>query len=162
MPNYRAESTRCTALTRSGKFCDERKTLPDAPFPICIEHAALLLRYLKSYMPNAMDDRIILMGQAAVEERERLAPVRERRERESVVYYVQVGQHIKVGYTSDLPSRMRAYPPMRRLLATEPGGPVLEKQRHAQFANDLRHGNEWFHPSPALLAHINRLRQAAA
>jgi hypothetical protein len=44
-----------------------------------------------------------------------------------------------------------------QVMAIEPGSFALERRRHAQFAADRAvetPGTEWFHPSPALLAHL--------
>ena len=76
-----------------------------------------------------------------------------------VVYYLRVGQLIKIGYTSDLPQRLRAYPPDTLVLATEPGDMSLEQQRHRQFSWHRVAGREWFDPAPPLLRHINSLRE---
>lgn len=77
----------------------------------------------------------------------------------TIVYYLRVGDLIKIGQTSDLPSRLASYPPNAALLATEPGErDILEAERHAQFASTRAHRREWFHPSAALIEHINNLR----
>jgi hypothetical protein len=55
----------------------------------------------------------------------------------TVVYYVRLdGNRIKIGYTSDLPTRMRAFRVKREsVLAIEPGGQKVETSRHRRFAN---------------------------
>ncbi|TFV90405.1 GIY-YIG nuclease family protein [Blastococcus sp. CT_GayMR16] len=76
------------------------------------------------------------------------------------VFYIRVGQLIKIGQTVDIASRLRAYPPNAVLLATEIGEHrELEAERHRQFRLDHAHRREWFHPSAALIAHINSLRE---
>jgi hypothetical protein len=74
-----------------------------------------------------------------------------------VVYYIRVGELIKIGYTRDLDQRLRAYPPDAELLATEIGNELIEQAGHAQFGDLLAARAEWFHPGPALLAHIEAL-----
>lgn len=73
---------------------------------------------------------------------------------EGVVYYMRINGRIKIGYTSDLTKRSRAYPPDTELLAVEPGGRDLEHQRHVQFARYLDRGREWFTEGPLLVEHI--------
>jgi hypothetical protein len=162
VPDFIAQSTRCTALTNKGNFCDY-ESLPDAPFPICIKHASLLLRYLNSHMPDGVDDRIILAARAFDQAKDQQAE-RRRYGAEPVgqVYYLQVGKLIKIGYTENLTRRLGEYPPDARVLAVEPGNRATERRRHEQFAEDLEHGYEWFAPSPVLLTHIRRLRAATA
>lgn len=151
----------CTAQKDSGAFCD-KPSLPDAPFPICLKHAARLMAFLDDAMPRDHDDRLIVAWRSLEQQRHSKAERKRLSPAVDVVYYVQVGEHIKIGYSSNLPSRMRAYPPTSRLLAYEMGGVGLEAQRHQQFAADLVAGREWFAPSPALLAHIRALKEQAA
>lgn len=157
MPYRNPEATRCTAVGSNGKFCNN-ESLPDAPFPICLTHAADVLRYLRSYMPQGIAEIGMAAAEGIEQQRERDAERRRRKPRTDVVYYVQVGRHIKIGTTTSLASRMRAYPPDSRLLAYEPGDGELERQRHREFTADLSMGREWFEPSATLLAHINRVR----
>lgn len=72
-----------------------------------------------------------------------------------VIYYARTCCRIKIGFTADVNARMRQLSP-DELLATEPGTFHIEAKRHRQFAADRIRG-EWFHPSPALLAHIRAL-----
>lgn len=77
-----------------------------------------------------------------------------------VVYYLRRGDHIKIGYTTDLARRMKVLRP-DELLAVEPGNLSLEMGRHHQFASSqVEHpdGHEWFDPTPDLLVHIERMR----
>lgn len=79
-----------------------------------------------------------------------------------VVYYLELHNgNIKIGYTTDLRSRLAA---LRysgdNLLATEPGGRPVELLRHGQF-DALRVGRrEEFRPGDTLLAHIAKLSPA--
>lgn len=79
----------------------------------------------------------------------------------SVVYYLQVGDLVKIGHTSNLQRRMMGYPPGSVLLATEPGGHATELARHAGFADLLAGRREWFHPGPLLMEHITALASRA-
>lgn len=67
--------------------------------------------------------------------------VRERRQRDSVVYYVRVDEgRVKIGYTHNIRTRLgqlRLTPD--RVLALEPGGRETERERHAQFRSDRIH-----------------------
>lgn len=73
------------------------------------------------------------------------------------VYYVRVGDLIKIGYSSDVRRRLKAYPPDSVLLAVEPGPSSVEGERHGEFRAFLERGREWFRPSRQLLAHIEAL-----
>lgn len=71
-----------------------------------------------------------------------------------VVYYLRLGDLIKVGFTVDLAARLRDYPPHAHVLATEPGTKTLERQRHHELRHSLNLGREWFARSDEVLAHI--------
>lgn len=86
----------------------------------------------------------------------------ERREETDVVYYIRVGELIKVGTTSDLPKRMMAYPPNAELLVTETGSYDRETQRIVEFTEYLAGRREWFHPGPRLMDHIDTLRRVGS
>ena len=75
---------------------------------------------------------------------------------EDLVYYILFGSRIKIGITSSLRSRLDALPRGVRVLATEPGGRVVERERHKQFA-DCRVGGEWFRMARPLLVHVANL-----
>lgn len=77
--------------------------------------------------------------------------------RVGVVYYVEVGSHIKIGWTSDLAKRMRSYPPNSRLLACHPGLRTDERDIHRKFVLWRSHGAEWYVLAPILLDHIKRV-----
>jgi len=83
----------------------------------------------------------------------------ERQQTPGVIYYLQVEDLIKIGFTRDLHGRLRAYPPMARLLATHPGTFQLEGQMHKKFAHHLADRKEWFTVHVALLEHIERVRK---
>lgn len=70
------------------------------------------------------------------------------------VYYIRMGDVIKIGYAKDVARRMRAYPPSAMLLAAHPGTPAVERDMHKRFSADLDRGREWFRESEALVAHI--------
>lgn len=151
--------TACTAQREDGSFCDG-PSISDAPFPICIRHAGQLYSFIRGRFDdvaadsNASLDVFVHLASRTNEQRGRnFDPAK------AVVYYVQIGEHIKIGCTVNLKSRMAAYPPTRRLLATEPGYEAEEAQRHTEFAEYRDMGREWFRPGPDLVAHINKLRR---
>ena len=75
------------------------------------------------------------------------------------VYYARIGRNIKIGYATDVKTRMTSYPPETDLLAVEPGSYELESARLAQFSDALVWGNEWFHPTTELKKHIADIRR---
>ena len=81
-----------------------------------------------------------------------------------VVYYIDMGDAIKIGTSSNFLSRIRQHglPGMRgkdKVLALEFGSFELEKQRHREFAHLRVDTTEMFTIAPDLLAHIDELRR---
>jgi len=77
-----------------------------------------------------------------------------------VVYYMRIGNRVKIGWSSNLPSRLATINP-EELMTTEPGNQGLERARHDQF-KDLRTHGEWFRLEEPLVAHIEEMRRAEA
>lgn len=83
-----------------------------------------------------------------------------------VVYYLERidrPMQIKIGTTKDLRTRIRELGARGRtvtLLATEPGGVVIERRRHEQFA-DLRLDGEWFSARSPLVEWVEHLKVLA-
>jgi hypothetical protein len=154
----------CTAQARDGSFCDAA-TIEDAPFPICIEHAAAVLQFLRGYIEYfesaPLELRLLALDKTHVVEKNEAKMAEKQRAPHELIYYLQVGALIKIGYTARLKQRLAAYPPDSRLLAFEPGNMGLEERRHRQFSAHLKHGKEWFKPAPELIEHINKLRKLA-
>lgn len=77
----------------------------------------------------------------------------------SVVYYIRIGDHVKIGFTSGIAERLvnlRVDPDA--LLAVEPGWRETEHERHVQFAAERQGKRENFNPSRRLMAHISVMR----
>lgn len=158
-------SLTCTVQRSSGEFCDAPSE-EDVPFPICGQHAAQLYRWVRQSMGDFRNDRTFMLWHTLVEkpkwEQEQEAKKRrEKLHRDPLVYYVQIGEHVKIGFTENLKQRLAAYPPNKRLLATETGTRAVEGQRLLKFREYLAMGNEWFHPGAKLIEHINALRVAS-
>lgn len=126
--------------------------------PLCFGHAEIVRRMVVRehervaalWSPRRRDDREA--AEAAVAEE-----ARKERERSEVIYYAQIGGHIKIGWTGRLEQRMRSYPPNTTLLAVHPGTREDEKLLHRKFKVHLSHGNEWYPLVPVILDHIKRV-----
>ncbi len=120
---------------------------------MCVHHIAEIMRFVHSTTVMSTPEQI--EDDAA---RKKLADEEEAAREAGVVYYVRVGELVKIGTTRRrIQTRMGTLPPDRQLLATEPGGPILERARHLQFQH-LRFNGEWFIPAPELWRHITAVR----
>jgi hypothetical protein len=76
-----------------------------------------------------------------------------------VVYYMRVGNRVKIGTSVRLSERMKAINP-EELMTTEFGGIDVERRRHEEFKLLRTHG-EWFKLEGPLVEHIDKLRAEA-
>lgn len=83
-----------------------------------------------------------------------------RREASEVVYYMRIGNRVKIGWSRNLPKRLATINP-EELMVTEPGNSILERVRHDQFSALHTHG-EWFRLEQPLTDHITELREIDA
>lgn len=135
----------------------EASAVEGIKYPICHRHAVGIYRELQALIESADVDAI--EGQLAEDERRIVWAVDAVKRSQSVVYYLDFGDRVKIGYTTSLAERLvglRAN--ADQVLATERGGHGLENQRHAEFAH-LRIGRrEDFRKGPNLMEHIANLR----
>jgi hypothetical protein len=81
----------------------------------------------------------------------------------SIVYYIRFGAFVKIGTTTNLKQRVASLKVAQsdyEVLATEPGGKDLERERHKQFSGCRQPRSELFAPIPALQDHIRSLQAA--
>lgn len=159
-------SQHCTVENPQGRFCDA-PAFEGMPFPICKKHAMRLAAAMWSQARRELavgrvkdDETRQELEQIDIRSAARRAEERAKTASE-VVYYVALGKHIKIGYTTNIEIRMRAYV-TGDLLVTEAGGRSLELKRHREFAEYLDVGHEWFLRGPRLIAHIDTLTEAGS
>lgn len=73
-----------------------------------------------------------------------------------VVYYLRLGESVKIGTTFNPRQRFAALP-HDEVLAFERGDRSLEQQRHREFAADRLGTSEWFGLTRRLRTHIRRV-----
>ena len=74
-----------------------------------------------------------------------------------VVYYMRIGNRVKIGTSYDIKKRLSVINP-EELMVTEDGSYDLERMRHKQF-KELRTHGEWFRLEDPLTSHIEMLRR---
>lgn len=93
-----------------------------------------------------------------IEHHARRIRIEEEKAQRAIVYYMRLGNLVKIGWTTNLDSRRADLNP-QEVMATEPGGREVERERHKQFA-DLRIHGEWFSLESPLVEWIDRLKPA--
>ena len=152
-------------------ICGIRDCIHDGGFqntPMCEEHAWQVWATL-SAVKDYDDER-----QAAREDLEQYEAhmaAEERKKQEALeatwktgrwiepgwVYYLLVGDRIKIGFTKDIHQRLKQYPPNSELLAAHPGTPKVEREMHHKFLHLLANGREWFTVSDEIMQHIEKV-----
>lgn len=138
--------------------------------PLCEDHAWLAYEALRRETVESEAREISRLQWIAWDEEDRLKKEEQDRANSErwknqtsieagFIYYLRVGDLIKIGYTRSIPDRLKAYPPHSTLLATHPGTLKVERQMHHKFLHQLKQGREWFEPAEDLLAHIESVKQ---
>ena len=134
--------------------CDKvRRRIPDVPLdetPLCSMHLSKAAAVHR--LAAALD--LEHMGLVTRVKRENAAPKPKPEPTPGWVYFLQSGGHIKIGWTSNLEQRMRAYPPGSQLLAVQPGTRRDEAATHRRFAVHRTHGREWYPLAADLVRYI--------
>jgi hypothetical protein len=137
--------------------------------PLCYYHADLITdavferrgataeRWREMMKPGSYTNEVQKRDKAARHIRQLEKADEFRGDMPGFVYYLRVGERIKVGYSVDVKRRMRQYPPGCTLLAVEPGDRDLERKRHQQFRGSLLDGREWFRPTPDLMELVDEV-----
>ena len=130
--------------------------LPHNPAtPVCHKHGTEIGRVFY----DVVDREHRLAREAHHEAREQKRPPEMRKGGREVVYYVRIGDYVKIGYTRRLQERIRQLrASFDDLLAVEDGDRALETQRHQEFRGlRLDRRRENFAPGEALIRHIEAL-----
>lgn len=128
-----------------------------------ISHAAEILRSFGFSMDDPeIQLRAVMWGRREYHRVERLGmpSMRIKADRYveiegAVVYYMRVGNRVKIGWTTNLQKRVNSLMP-EEVLAVEQGGSTVEMKRHEQF-DHLRTAREWFRYEDPLVTHIASL-----
>lgn len=72
------------------------------------------------------------------------------------IYYLRIGDSIKVGYASKLLSRLRSYPPGAEFLYAHRGTKTDEKVAHSMLYLWRCAGREWFEDRPEVTDYIEK------
>ena len=143
--NARSAHTQLQRELDRAECCNPRceaKPDPDMKIPLCDTCARGVYRDVSATMLSAV----------------RHGTPRQTRDIAGVVYFILLGDRIKIGYTTDLDARMRVIP-HEEVLGTIPGTMRDERMYHAKFAKHRTTG-EWFKDCPDIRDYI-RAHKAA-
>ena len=153
------QKTPCIAIYESGRKC-KGYVLNGTPVALCYEHAFQVYLDMHGRMAGEMKGYFERLRRAELNIPLVAPEVTKAYEEQSQVYYIRIGEWIKIGYTANMRQRinsLRVEP--KDILATEPGGRAKERERHLQFANIRQGRRENFERTADLLTHIARVRR---
>jgi hypothetical protein len=129
--------------------CDEPSV--DESVPLCqLHHLAAWRTFEKMALWPLQEVRRAILDRPPSAPRP--APDRPNRETVGLVYFLRLGNRVKIGFTRNIGSRL-AVLPHDEVLGVAVGGFADEKRCHDAFAH-LRTTGEWFKAEPDLLAFI--------
>lgn len=162
---------RCTAQLGNGDFCDA-PSMPDAPFPVCLDHARQAYSYVGDFIQEIVTGRKrsarAQQPAAKTAEPESRTPPTMTPEPglPGGVYFIQCGDLIKIGASANIARRLKAYPPNAEILLllehSQPDAFRLEQELHIHFRKHRAGRHEWYHVAQPILDYIEEAKRAAA
>jgi hypothetical protein len=149
----------CLAISPEGVACT-KTAYHLAPVALCFNHAFTV--YLSIHGEISSNLKRVHDEMAIAEMGPTLQGVATKAayEEQSQVYYVRIGDYIKIGFTRNMTERLKSLRvDASDVMATEPGGRDKERERHEQFADIRRGRKENFERTPELLTHIAKVRR---
>lgn len=67
------------------------------------------------------------------------------------IYFIELDDKIKVGWTSNLENRLKSYPPHAQVVVSYPGTRADERDLHRTLKTELAVGREWYGRTPLVL-----------
>lgn len=146
MPRYIGAAERSggpsTYLECAFSGCN-RPLITEFDFPLCSKHCRTVYLTVRDMLANATPEAVVHYPNG------RAKPLASKRI--GTVYFARIGEHIKIGYTTNLKERMSHL--HAELLATMPGTMGTERALHAKFGALWVRG-ELFRPGQGLLDYI--------
>jgi hypothetical protein len=132
---------------------------PELDVALCFQHALTVFDRMAKHASDpavihALADLQELKEQRIQAEREAAKAARLAR-RDGEIYFVQIGDLIKVGWTRDLFPRLKHYGASAVLLAHYPATRDDETYLHRNLKPARAKGREWYHDAPAVRRYIN-------
>ncbi|WP_343466367.1 GIY-YIG nuclease family protein [Rhodococcus aetherivorans] len=111
---------------------------------LCQEHLLLAWSIVQEQIKRAEGGPFKVVG-----EKKKPTPMtaEEIEQNYGCVYYLQVGDRIKIGFSTRPEKRLAQYPPGSRLIAIRRGTRKTERAEHIRYDKYLADGREWFHYS---------------
>lgn len=132
---------------------------PSVFLPMCHGHAAVVHRNVQRMWG---EDELLVPAVIAAQEAHKARS--DRIDRQTVeyeqggpgaIYFLRQNGLVKVGWTSNLEKRLKAYGPDVDILCHYPGTRQDETTLHRQLRDHLAKGREWYHDDEAIALFVN-------
>lgn len=123
-----------------------------APVPLCGKHLRKVYEFAQDLVTEQWDGA---MRDYVAGLHSKFTPPRAVRRRPGNVYFIRLGDRIKVGYSERPEARLRSLP-HEEVIGVVPGTFQDEHAWH-QLLADYRVTGEWFRADPEVVAHIRRV-----
>lgn len=127
-------------------------TLTEDAF-VCWQHSLQIWERVQTQHLKSAGSAITT--ESADERAARQADERKRRTQTSLspgwIYFLELDDKIKVGWTSNLENRLKSYPPHARMVVHYPATRADERDLHRTLRLSLVAGREWYSRSPQVL-----------
>lgn len=146
----RAQMTACPVAE-----CNQRMVVSDL---VCRNHEMEIWDRVRRRRGDPVIEQLILESVAQQDQRRRDDELRQREvaKTQGWIYYLRLDEKIKIGWTSDLDQRMKAYPPHAIRLAVHRGSRADERDLHRTFTPFRVAGREWYSQGNELMSHIQK------
>lgn len=139
-------------------FADPEKRDHTRHLPLCIQHQLVVWHNVQATKRDPLVieasegllDRV-LADQEAAHQKQKAAHLARR---DGHMYFIQINDLIKVGWTRDLHDRLRHYGASAELLAHYPATRDDETNLHRQLRPALAKGREWYHHGDILRMYL--------
>lgn len=127
---------------------------PNEALPLCLTHATVVWRQVQAVNgdPTVIETTHMLREKARArqsEEHEK-AKVAKLADLNGDIYFVRVGDLIKVGWSREVWNRVKSYGASAEVLCCYPGTRNDETNLHRQLRPALAKGREWYHDGPVI------------
>lgn len=160
--------TKCIVL--GCKFQTLKQISEGIDFPICSVHAAAVWEAIEhrdkidreeQHLSEAMAAMVARRDAIRLERRQALAEEDAQRKSdlkadkvEGQIYFIMLGDLVKVGWSSNLRKRLKSYGASAELLAHYPAYRADETHLHQQLKPSRAKGREWYHYDSAIRLYI--------
>lgn len=127
---------------------------------VCTPHGVKIWAHIDSVRSKSgFKDPVVRATHEEVLERQRKRALAATRS-EGVIYFVELDDKIKIGWTSNLDQRLKAYPPHAQLLHYHPATRADERDLHRSLKLSLVVGREWYSKTPQVMECMREFEEA--